>query len=235
MAYFVVAEGLANVAKHVGHRVLKCGWKSLTGELVISVEDDGIGGADPDNGSGLRGLVDRTEALGGRLSLSNGCPNRNLAYRFTPADRCLVSYSAGSVNKLLPIPGLAEYGHGFRTIPEAIDLHDHHPPAGAGCSAVDAAERRARWTFVVVGAGYTGTEVAAQGQLMTTRLARTLPGLAGQEVRWMLLDLARGCCPGSMNAFQDRRSGAATARRRGEDRPVGCRGQRWFRSPDYRR
>jgi NADH:ubiquinone reductase (H+-translocating) len=42
----------------------------------------------------------------------------------------------------------------------------------------------------VVGAGYTGTEVAAQGQLMTTRLARSLPGLAGQEIRWMLLDLA---------------------------------------------
>ena len=43
---------------------------------------------------------------------------------------------------------------------------------------------------MVVGAGYTGTEVAAQGQLLTTRLARTLPGLAGQEIRWMLLDLA---------------------------------------------
>ena len=44
--------------------------------------------------------------------------------------------------------------------------------------AADPEERRARCTFVVVGAGYTGTEVAAQGQLLTTRLARTLPGLA---------------------------------------------------------
>ena len=51
-------------------------------------------------------------------------------------------------------------------------------------------EERPRCTFVVVGAGYTGTEVTAHGQLLTTRLARTMPGLAGQEIRWMLLDLA---------------------------------------------
>ena len=56
--------------------------------------------------------------------------------------------------------------------------------------ATDPAERAARCTFVVVGAGYTGTEVTAHGQLLTTRLARALPGLAGQEIRWLLLDLA---------------------------------------------
>jgi NADH:ubiquinone reductase (H+-translocating) len=43
---------------------------------------------------------------------------------------------------------------------------------------------------VVVGAGYTGTEVIAQGQLMTTRITKTMPGLAGQQIRWMLLDTA---------------------------------------------
>ncbi len=43
---------------------------------------------------------------------------------------------------------------------------------------------------MVVGAGYTGTEVTAHGQRLTTRLARTLPGLAGQKIRWLLLDLA---------------------------------------------
>jgi NADH dehydrogenase len=47
----------------------------------------------------------------------------------------------------------------------------------------------------VVGGGYTGTEVAAQGQLMTTRLARTLPGLAGQPIRWLLLDTAPRLLP----------------------------------------
>jgi NADH dehydrogenase len=63
--------------------------------------------------------------------------------------------------------------------------------------AADEVERRARCTFVVVGAGYTGTEVAAQGQLLTTRLARQMPGLGGERIRWMLLDTARGCCPNS--------------------------------------
>ena len=49
--------------------------------------------------------------------------------------------------------------------------------------AADPEERRSRCTFVVVGAGYTGTEVTAQGQLMTTRIAKTMPGLAGQQIR----------------------------------------------------
>ena len=56
--------------------------------------------------------------------------------------------------------------------------------------AADPEERRSRCTFVVVGAGYTGTEVTAQGQLMTTRIAKTMPNLAGQQIRWMLLDTA---------------------------------------------
>jgi NADH dehydrogenase len=47
----------------------------------------------------------------------------------------------------------------------------------------------------VVGGGYTGTEVAAHGQRLTSRLARKLPGLAGQEIRWLLLDLAPRLLP----------------------------------------
>ena len=104
-------------------------------------------------------------------------------------DRLILT--AGSVNKLLPIPGIADYAHGFRSIAEATYLRDHIiRQLELASVAADPAERAARCTFVVVGAGYTGTEVAAQGQLMTSRVARTLPGLAGQEIRWMLLDLA---------------------------------------------
>ena len=100
-----------------------------------------------------------------------------------------VILTAGSVNKLLPIPGIADYAHGFRTIAEAEYLHDHIiRQLELAAVAADPAERAARCTFVVVGAGYTGTEVAAQGQLLTTRVARVLPGLAGQQIRWLLLD-----------------------------------------------
>ena len=102
-------------------------------------------------------------------------------------DRLILT--AGSVNKLLPVPGVADYAHGFRSIAEAIYLRDHiirQLELAAG--AADEAERQARCTFVVAGAGYTGTEVAAQGQLLTTRLARQMPGLGGEQIRWMLLD-----------------------------------------------
>jgi NADH:quinone reductase (non-electrogenic) len=102
-----------------------------------------------------------------------------------------VILTVGSVNKLLPIPGVAEYAHGFRSIAEAMYLRDHITrQLELAAVATDAAERAARCTFVVVGGGYTGTEVAAQGQLLTARLARRLPRLAGQPIRWMLLDIA---------------------------------------------
>jgi NADH:ubiquinone reductase (H+-translocating) len=104
-------------------------------------------------------------------------------------DRLILT--AGSVNKLLPIPGVADYAVGFRSIAEATYLRDHIiRQLELAAVATDPAERAARCTFVVVGAGYTGTEVTAHGQLMTSRVARRLPGLAGQEIRWMLLDLA---------------------------------------------
>ena len=109
-------------------------------------------------------------------------------------DRLILT--AGSVNKLLPIPGIAEYAHGFRSIAEAIFLRDEITrQLELAAVAADPAEREARCTFVVVGAGYTGTEVAAQGQLLTTRLAKAMRGLVGQPIRWMLLDTAPRLLP----------------------------------------
>jgi NADH:ubiquinone reductase (H+-translocating) len=131
-----------------------------------------------------------------------------------------VILTAGSVNKLLPIPGIADYAHGFRTITEATYLRDHIiRQLELAAVAADPEEREARCTFVVVGAGYTGTEVAAQGQLLTTRLAKTLPGLAGQKIRWMLLDLA----PRVLPELDERLSKTATRvlRRRGVEVLMG--------------
>jgi NADH:ubiquinone reductase (H+-translocating) len=109
-------------------------------------------------------------------------------------DRLILT--AGSVNKLLPIPGIADYAHGFRTIEEATYLRDHIiRQLELAAVATDPQERAARCTFVVVGGGYTGTEVTAYGQMMTARIAKTLPGLAGQQIRWMLLDLAPRLLP----------------------------------------
>ncbi|UOX91200.1 NAD(P)/FAD-dependent oxidoreductase [Amycolatopsis sp. FBCC-B4732] len=104
--------------------------------------------------------------------------------------------AAGSVNKLLPIPGVPEYAHGFRGVPEALYLRDHITrQIELAAAAEDPAERDARCTFVVVGAGYTGTEVAAQGPAFTAALAARHPELAGQRIRWLLLDVAERVLP----------------------------------------
>jgi NADH dehydrogenase len=104
--------------------------------------------------------------------------------------------AAGSVNKLLPIPGVAEHAHGFRGIPEALYLRDHMTRQIELADATDDLdERAARSTFVVVGAGYTGTEVAAQGVLYTDALYKRHPRLGGQRPRWLVLDVAGRVLP----------------------------------------
>jgi GAF domain-containing protein len=68
-AYHVVAEALTNAAKHAGAAGIDIEMAVDAGVLQFCVRDDGRGGADLDAGSGLVGLTDRVEALGGRLSL----------------------------------------------------------------------------------------------------------------------------------------------------------------------
>jgi signal transduction histidine kinase len=65
--YFVCSEALANVAKYAHASVARISVATDNGRLRIQVTDDGKGGADPAAGSGLRGLADRVEALGGHL------------------------------------------------------------------------------------------------------------------------------------------------------------------------
>jgi signal transduction histidine kinase len=66
-AYFVACEALTNVVKHAHASSAAIGARRANGVLVIEVSDDGNGGAEQRNGSGLRGLADRVEARGGRL------------------------------------------------------------------------------------------------------------------------------------------------------------------------
>jgi NADH dehydrogenase len=109
-------------------------------------------------------------------------------------DRLILA--AGSVNKLLPVPGVAEHAHGFRGVPEALYLRDHLiRQVELAAATDDPKERDVRCTFVVVGAGYTGTEVAAQGPLFTDALARLHPRLRAQKMRWLLLDVATKVLP----------------------------------------
>ncbi|MEU1319500.1 FAD-dependent oxidoreductase [Streptomyces tibetensis] len=128
--------------------------------------------------------------------------------------------AAGSVNKLLPIPGVAEHAHGFRGLPEALYLRDHVTrQVELAASSDDLGTCAARCTFVVVGAGYTGTEVAAHGQLFTDAQVRKHPLRQGMRPRWMLLDVA----PRVLPEMDERLSATAdrVLRQRGVDVRMG--------------
>ena len=68
-SYFVVSEALANAAKHARASVAHVNVETVGGLLHVSIRDDGVGGADPAPGSGLIGLTDRVQALGGILTV----------------------------------------------------------------------------------------------------------------------------------------------------------------------
>jgi signal transduction histidine kinase len=70
-AYFVVAEGLTNVAKYARAAHATVRMQRADGRLLLEVADDGIGGAAPAAGSGLRGLSDRVAALDGALEVAS--------------------------------------------------------------------------------------------------------------------------------------------------------------------
>ncbi len=66
-AYYLIAEALTNVAKYAAASTVRVRVAAGDAAVLVEVTDDGVGGADPANGSGLRGLADRVEALAGSL------------------------------------------------------------------------------------------------------------------------------------------------------------------------
>jgi signal transduction histidine kinase len=70
-AYYVVSEALTNAAKHADASVVQIGVQAADGSLHLSVQDDGVGGAIPKPGSGIGGLTDRIQALGGTISVTS--------------------------------------------------------------------------------------------------------------------------------------------------------------------
>jgi signal transduction histidine kinase len=70
-SYFVVAEALTNIAKYARATKASVHVSRANGEVLVEVSDDGVGGADPAGGSGLRGLLDRVSALGGTFEVDS--------------------------------------------------------------------------------------------------------------------------------------------------------------------
>jgi signal transduction histidine kinase len=70
-AYYIASEALTNIAKHAHANVVQLTAAHDNGVLTLEVRDDGIGGVDSDRGSGILGLTDRVEALGGTISIAS--------------------------------------------------------------------------------------------------------------------------------------------------------------------
>lgn len=103
----------------------------------------------------------------------------------------LLFLAPGAVTRMRDIPGLAKHAVGFKTAAEALYLRELVlSQLEIADSEPDPARRRARMTFVVVGAGYAGTELAAQMVRLTGNLLPGFPALSPADVSWMLLDAA---------------------------------------------
>jgi signal transduction histidine kinase len=70
-AYFIVSESLTNASKYAGASEVRIRVVRDAEALLVEIVDDGCGGADPASGTGLRGLADRIDSLGGRLEIDS--------------------------------------------------------------------------------------------------------------------------------------------------------------------
>jgi signal transduction histidine kinase len=96
-AYYVVAEALTNAARHARASSVRVEVSTTAGVLRVAVQDDGAGGADPTRGTGLTGLRDRVEALGGRIVLASP-PGAGTSLR--------VEFPLATANRLAALPAL---------------------------------------------------------------------------------------------------------------------------------
>jgi NADH:ubiquinone reductase (H+-translocating) len=102
----------------------------------------------------------------------------------------------GSISRILPIPGLAEHGIGFKTIGEAIYLRNHVlSRLDFAASTTDAARRRRALSFVFVGGGYAGVEAMAELEDMARYALRYVPSIEPDEMRWVLVEAASRIMP----------------------------------------
>src|ERR671927_488529 len=102
----------------------------------------------------------------------------------------------GAVSRTLPIPGLADYGHGFKSLADAIDLRNHVlRRLEAAAAAPNETHRELELTFVFVGAGYAGVEALAELSDLVRDALRYYPSLRETRQHWVLVDAAPKILP----------------------------------------
>jgi len=95
--YYIASEAITNVAKHAQASVIDMRADGCDGVLILSIRDDGRGGADPSRGSGLIGLKDRVEALGGTISVLSPPGHGTILHVQLPADPMAVPTLPGGI------------------------------------------------------------------------------------------------------------------------------------------
>ena len=104
--------------------------------------------------------------------------------------------AVGSVARTLPIPGLADFGIGFKQVEEAIAMRNHVlDRLDVAASTADEQARRRALSFVVVGGGYAGVEALAELQDMAADALRYYPYLKREHMRWVLVEAANRILP----------------------------------------
>ncbi|MEA2268279.1 MAG: hypothetical protein QOC64_889 [Solirubrobacteraceae bacterium] len=132
-------------------------------------------GADPDR------RVVRVQSLEGHVE--------ELVY-----DQLIVAL--GSVSRTLPVPGLAEHGIGFKSLPEAIELRNRVIRTLEAAETLDDPGTREQWlTYVFVGAGYAGLEGLAELQDFAADAIERYPRCRTQGMRWILVEAADRVMP----------------------------------------
>jgi NADH dehydrogenase len=136
------------------------------------------------------GEVERIEVEGrsARIRLPDG------RRRDEPFDVAVIG--AGSWSRTLPIPGLAEYAVGFKTLPEAIWLRNRVlAQLDAASEAADAEERRTALGFVFVGAGFAGIEAIGELEDFARAALAPYPSGMAADMRWVMVEAAERILP----------------------------------------
>jgi NADH dehydrogenase len=108
----------------------------------------------------------------------------------------VVVLAPGSWSRVLPIPGLAEHGVGFKTVPEAIWLRNHVlSRLDLAAETDDAERRRAALTFVFVGGGYAGVEALGELEDLARDALESYTSVRAEEMRWVLVEAAGTIMP----------------------------------------
>lgn len=148
----------------------------------------------------LRRVLRRCQVLSGEVSTVDH-PRRVATVALPGGEQLRLPYdvlvlASGSVSRTLPVPGLAEFGIGFKTVGEAIHLRNQVLSQLDLASSTEDPQRRQRaLTFVFVGGGYAGSEALGELEDMARHALRFHPSLSPSDMRWVLVEAADRILP----------------------------------------